>query len=576
MTAYTPDPATFVLDANLASSKQRTRPGERAAATRNARAIAPFRLWMLGLGFFTLFAAIGAKIVWLAVIAEARGPVEVIEYKLDVGADEHRRSPILDRNGRVLADNVYRSAAYANPQKIQDLEGTLAGLAEIFPGMDMADMRQRLADKDRSFVYVQRGLTPQQEEAVWNLGEPGLEFLSEQHRVYPKGNLTAHVVGFNDIDTTGLAGVEAFFDKSLQQGVAPLELSIDVGIQHVVAEELAAAITYFEAPAGAAVMMDARTSEVLALVSLPDYDPYNPATQSRAQLQNRATYEIYELGSIYKVFTLAAAIESGAVGLDEQIDVSDPLKISRFTIKDFHRHNGTMDPKTILSESSNIGSAKLALRVGNKAQKSFMRSLGLLTSSEIEVQEVSKPKYPSNWGKTHTATISYGHGIATSPLQVANAFAAIVNGGMYRPATLVKRDADDSLYDGTRVISEGTSKIMRDMLDFVVRDGTGGKADARGYRVGGKTGTADKPRGGSYNEDARIASFLGAFPIEDPQYVLLVMVDDPLPQEDTYGYATGGWVAAPAFKKIVERTAPMLGLEQILPTEEEGDAEAVE
>ena len=573
MTAYTPDPATFVLDANLASSKQRTQPGKRAEAQRHARAISPLRLWLLGLGFFALFGAIGAKIVWLAVIAEARGPVEVIEYKLDVGADEHRRSPVVDRNGRVLADNVYRSAAYANPSKIQDVDGTLAGLAQIFPDMDIEALGRRLRDRNKSFVYVQRGLTPQQEEAVWNLGEPGLEFLSEQHRVYPKGNLTAHVVGFNDIDTAGLAGIEAYFDRSLQQGVAPLELSIDVGIQHVVAEELAAAVEYFEAPAGAAVMLDARTSEVLALVSLPDYDPYNPAAQSQAQLRNRATYETYELGSVFKVFTLAAAIESGAVRLDEQIDVSQPLKISRFTIKDFHRHNGTMDPQTILSESSNIGSAKLALRVGNKTQKAFMRSLGLLTSSQVEVQEVSAPSYPSNWGKTHTATISYGHGIATSPLQVANAFAAIVNGGMYRPATLVKRDADDSLYDGTRVISERTSKIMRDMLGYVVQEGTGGKADAKGYRVGGKTGTADKPRGGSYNEDARIATFLGAFPIEDPQYVLLVMVDEPLPQEDTYGYATGGWVAAPAFKKIVERTAPMLGLEQILPPEE-GDAEA--
>ena len=568
MTAYTPDPSAHVLDANLGLSAERARAGAHAKEQRHPRAVAPFRLWLLGLVFFGLFCVIGGKIFHLAVIAEARGPLKVIEYVLDGPADEHQRSRIQDRRGRILADNVYRKAAYADPKKIQDLEATLQGLAEIFPTLDMDDLRRRLSNKNRSFVYIKRGLTPKEEQAVWNLGEPGLEFLAEQHRVYPKGNLTAHVVGFNDIDTVGRAGVEAYFDPSLQQGVAPLELSIDVGIQHIVAEELAATIEEFEAPAGAAILLDANTSEVLSLVSLPDYDPYNPGAQSQAQLRNRATFETYELGSVFKVFTVAAALESGAVREDEEIDVTGPLQIGPHTIKDFKPYNGKMDPKTILSKSSNIGSAKMALRVGNRAQKRFLSSLGLLTHAEIEVQEVSAPKYPSNWRKTQTITISYGHGIAASPLQVANAFAAVVNGGIYRPATLVKRDPTAPLHDGNRVISEQTSIKVRKMLDHVVREGTGGNAGAEGYRVGGKTGTADKPSRGAYNEDARIATFLGAFPIEDPKYVLLVMVDEPLPQEYTYGYATGGWVAAPAFKRIVERTAPILGIEQILPAEE--------
>lgn len=572
MTAYTPSTSSHVLDANLGQSTERTGLGASAAlAAGRGRAISAFRLWLLGLVFLGLFAGIGAKIVYLAVIAEARGPLKVIEYTLGGPADEHRRSRIEDRNGRILADNVYRAAAYANPSKIQDLDGTLNGLAQIFPDMDIEELRQRLSDRDRSFVYVRRGLTPQQEQAVWNLGEPGLDFLSEQHRVYPKGNLTAHVVGFNDIDTAGLAGVEAYFDKSLQQGVAPLQLSIDVGIQHVVAEELAAAIEHFEAPAGAAILLDAHTSEVLSMVSLPDYDPYNPASQSQAQLRNRASYEIYELGSVFKVFTLAAALESGAVRLDEEIDVTGPLKIGRHEINDFHPHFGKMDIKTIISESSNIGSGRMALRVGNRAQKRFLGSLGLLSSAEIEVQEVSVPRYPGTWKKIQTVTISYGHGLATSPLQVVNAFAAMVNGGIYRPATLIKRDPSAPLLDGTRVISTRTSQQVREVLDYVVREGTGGKAGAKGYRVGGKTGTADKPSSGSYNEDARIASFLGAFPIDDPQYVLLVMVDEPLPQDGTAGYATGGWVAAPAFKRIVERTAPMLGLQKALPDPQESD-----
>ena len=571
MTAYTPDPSTHVLGANLGQSQEQIRPGNPAKATRHARAISSFRLWLLGVVFFGLFAWIGVKIVHLAVIAEARGPLKVIEYVLDGPADEHRRSRVEDRVGRILADNVYRKAAYANPSKIQDLDSTLAGLAEIFPDMNISELASRLSDRNRSFVYVRRGLTPQQEQAVWNLGEPGLNFLSEQHRVYPKGNLTSHVVGYNDIDTAGLAGVEAYFDKSLQQGVAPLQLSIDVGIQHVVAEELAATINHFEAPAGAAILLDANTSEVLSLVSLPDFDPYNPASQSQAQLRNRATYETYELGSVFKVFTLAAALESGAVQLDEEIDVTGPLQISRFKIKDFHPHNGKMDIKTIMSESSNIGAAKMALRVGNRAQKRFLNSLGLLTPSEIEVQEVSTPRYPGNWKKTQTVTISYGHGVSTSPLQVANAFAAVVNGGVYRPATLVKRDPSAPLNDGERVISERTSAMVRDVLDYVVKEGTGGNADAEGYRVGGKTGTADKPSRGAYNEDARIATFLGAFPIDDLKYVLLVMVDEPIPQEGTFGFATGGWVAAPAFKRIVERTAPMLGLEKVVPAEGESD-----
>ena len=578
MTAYTPDPTSHVLDANLASNPQRMLSGGKTGSRhaqgshRLGRAVSLWRLWLLGLGFLTLFTIIGAKIVHLAVLAEGREPVPTITAKLDTGAQEFRRSQLTDRNGRLLSDNVYRKAAYAVPAKIVDLDGTIDGLAQIFPELDVGRLRADL-NSNKSFVYIKRRLTPDQEAAVFNLGEPGLNFLEEQYRVYPHGNLTSHIVGFNDIDTFGQAGVEAYFDETLKEGLNPIALSIDVRVQHIVAEELAATIQEFNAIAGTAVLLDSNTGEVIALVSLPDFDPYNPATQSEAQRLNRATYGNYELGSVFKVFTLASAIEADVVRLDEMIDVSKPIRVGGHKISDYKRYEDQMNPRDILRRSSNIGASKLALRVGSEAQESFLRDLRLLSPSTLEIQETSTPEYPARWGKASTATISYGYGVAASPLQIANAFSTMVNGGVFRPATLVRQPEGQTLTTGHRVISEQTSATMRDMLEYVVREGTGRFAAAEGYRVGGKTGTANIARGGGYNEDARRATFLGAFPINDPKYTLLVMVENPDPeaQEYTYGYATGGWVAAPAFRRIVERAAPMLGLEP-QPDPEDGDA----
>ncbi len=586
MTAYTPDPSSHVLDASLASNPQRMLRGGKTGgglnagradhgsshtALRHGRAVRLWRLWLLGLGFLCLFSVIGREIIHLAVIAEGREPIPTITPKLDTGAQEFRRSQLTDRNGRVLSDNVYRKAAYAVPSKITDLEGTIAGLVRIFPELDPGRLRANLIS-NRPFVYIKRRLTPDQEAAVFNLGEPGLNFLEEQYRVYPQGNLTSHIVGYNNIDTVGQSGVEAHFDLLLKEGVNPLALSIDVRVQHIVAEELAATIEEFGAIAGAAVLMDANTGEVISLVSLPDFDPYNPATQSEAQRLNRATLAAYELGSVFKVFTLAAAIDGKTVSLDEEIDVSRPLVISGFEIGDYKRYEDTMNPFNILRRSSNIGAAKLALRMGAEAQESFLRDLGLLTRSTVEIMERARPQYPARWGKSATATISYGYGIAASPLQVANAFSAIVNGGVYLPPTLVRVPEGQPLQYGRRVISEETSAIMREMLEYTVNNGTGGFARTDDYRIGGKTGTANIARPGGYNEDARRATFVGAFPIHAPKYTLLIMVDSPdsEAQERTGGRATGGWVAAPPFSRIVERVAPMLGLEPD-PYPEDGD-----
>ena len=370
-------------------------------------------------------------------------------------------------------------------------------------------------------------------------------------RLYPYASTTQTFVGQINNQNCGLNGLERYFDARLKSDPAPLELSVDMDVQTVIVEEMQKTLIDWQAKAGAAVLIDVNTSEIISMVSLPIDGPTNLAID-----------ETYEFGSSLSVFNLAVALENEVTNLSEEIDVSAPLKVGAFKIKDLFMHLGTMDPKTILSESSLIGFATLALRLEDGKQKEFMQSLGFLSYPKIELFEVSRPAYKkANWSKATTATVSYGHGIAVTALQVVNAFAAIVNGGIYRPTTILKRKDQTPAQASHRVISPETSLMMRDMLHYVVNNGTGGKAKSEIYPIGGKTGTADKPLNGTYSEDARVSSFLGAFPIDEPQYALFIVVDEPKPRKDSFGYATGGWVAAPAFKNIVERVGPLMSKE---------------
>jgi len=467
------------------------------------------------------------------------------------------RADIIDRNGIVLATSLATFSLFANPSQVQDADEAAKELAGVLPDLSAAELKAKLAS-DKTFVWLQRNLTPRQQLDVTRLGIPGLYFQAEEKRVYPLGSLVSHVVGFTDLDNKGIAGIEDSFDDVLAGGRHPVQLSLDVRIQKILREELTRGISDFSAIGGAGIVLDARTGEILAMVSLPDFDPNQVGTASPEQRFNRATLGIYEMGSTFKVFNTAMALDSGRIHLTDRFDVH-PISIGRYTIHDFEPMNHPLTVPEIFMLSSNIGAARMAMEMGTDSQKSFLAKVGMLRPVNVELPEVGRPLFPVDWKPINTMTIAFGHGIAVSPLHVVSGVAAMVNGGIMRPATLIKRGPDE-VTDGQRVISAGTSNLMRELFRLVVQAGTGKAAEAPGYLVGGKTGTAEKTLAKGYSTNARLASFVGAFPINDPRYIVLVMVDEPKPNAHSYGFATGGWVAAPVVSRVVQRMAPLLGM----------------
>ena len=523
--------------------------------TKRALEIGRTRLLLAAALFTVAFAVVGMRLVGVALLQDggeprlAAAPQQIMRTE---------RADIVDRNGVLLATNLGTASLYANPRQVIDADEAARRIAEVLPEIDPVDLAARLSG-DRSFIWIKRNLTPRQHYAVNRLGIPGLHFQNEERRVYPQGALTAHVVGFSDIDNRGLAGIERSFDDLLRGGREPIQLSLDLRIQHILHEELSQAIADFDAIGGAGIVLDTHTGEVLAMVSLPDFDPNAPGSASADARFNRATLGIYEMGSTFKIFNTAMALDAGAARLDSRYDATKPIRIGGFTIRDFHGKNRSLTVPEIFMHSSNIGSAKMAEELGPEHQQEFMKRLGMLRAANIELPEVSAPMYPSPWRPINMMTISYGHGIAVSPLHVASGVSAMVNGGLMRPATLIKRAAHE-VSAGDRVISADTSDKMRRLLRLVVEEGTGGFAKAPGYLVGGKTGTAEKLSGGGYSDNARLASFVGAFPMNAPRYVVLAMIDEPKPNAKSFGYATGGWVAAPAVSQLVQRMATLVGM----------------
>ena len=480
-----------------------------------------------------------------------------------------QRADILDRNGVVLATNVLTASLFADPREIPNPAAAARQLATALPEFSVAELETRLS-LDATFVWIKRNLTPRQQYEVNRLGIPGLYFQQEEKRVYPQGNLVSHVVGFTDIDGRGLAGIEQSFDDVLRAGTHPMRLSLDIRIQHIVRQELTNAIEAFTAIGGTGIVLDVRTGEIVAMVSLPDFDPHRPGNASEEQRFNRATLGTYEMGSTFKLLTAAFALDSGIVHMNDRFDATHPIRIGGFTIEDYKPENRFLTVPEVLIHSSNIGAAKMAMAVGEEQQREFFDRLGMFRRTSIELPETGQPLYPSNWRPINTMTAAFGHGIAVTPLHLASAVSALVNGGSLRPATLIAREPDE-VFEGDPVISAATSDSLRQLMRLVVETGTGRKADVPGYLVGGKTGTAEKLQANHYSANARVASFIGAFPMNDPRYVVFVMVDEPKPNEHSYGYATGGWVAAPAVGRIVQRMAPLLGIEPVIvaPTEEE-------
>ncbi|MFQ5953913.1 MAG: peptidoglycan D,D-transpeptidase FtsI family protein [Kiloniellales bacterium] len=520
------------------------------------------RLLVTATLFTVAFLAIGARLIFVSLL-EGNDEPRLANARQASGL-EAGRADILDRNGVLLATTIWSASLYANPKLVIDPADAAERLSRVLPDLDPEWLSRRLTS-DRSFVWIRRKLTPRQQYEINRLGIPGLEFIREQRRVYPHGPLAAHVLGYTNIDNRGIAGIEKSFDDILRGYPEPLRLSIDIRLQHIVHEELAAAVAGFRAIGGCAVVLDVASGEIISLVSLPDFDPDTPAAAEPESRFNRATLGIYELGSIFKLFTVAMALDAGVVGLDEGYDATRPLRVARFTITDYHAKSRWLTVPEILIFSSNIGAAKMARDVGGGKQRAYLDRLGMLRPASIELPEVGAPLFPARWREINTLTIGYGHGIAVSPLQLALGAAALVNGGILRPPTLLEQDPQ-AVGPGERVLEASTSAHMRALMRLVVERGTGRQARVPGYWIGGKTGTAEKPDDtGRYQSDVRLSSFVAALPIEAPRYVLMVMVDEPKGNAETHGYATGGWVAAPVVARIVERMAPLVGIVPIGP-----------
>jgi len=516
------------------------------------------RLLVTGALFSLAFVVVAARLIELALTDQI---VEGFRHTRIAAVPEMRkvRSDITDRNGILLATSLPTASLYANPRQILDPKEAAQKLVRVFPKINERKVEIKLAS-DRSFVWLKRGLTPKTQFSVNTMGIPGLYFQRTERRVYPHGRLVSHALGLTNIDGRGLSGIEGYFDEALRGTKEPLALSIDIRVQSILREELITAMSEFNAIGAVGVIMDANNGEVRAIISLPDFDPNKPITAANISGFNRATKGVYEMGSTFKLFTVAMALDSGVTSLHDRYDASRPIKISRHQITDYHAKNRWLSVPEIIIYSSNIGAAKMAQAVGTVGQKRYLRQFGMLTPAKIDLPEIGHPLTPDHWREINTVTISYGHGIAVSPIQLVSGIAALVNGGiLYRPR-IAKIPRGEAI-SGSRVLSKNTSKQMRDLMRLVVRHGTGRNADVPGYLVGGKTGTADKPgpRGG-YGSSRIISSFVAAFPINKPRYVILALLDEPKGTRRTHGNATGGWVAAPIISRVVKRMAPLLGL----------------
>ena len=515
---------------------------------------------LLGASLFAVvFLVIAARLTAITLLPDGAETAAIMPAKIKT-AD---RADIVDRNGVVLATSLTTASLYGNPSQVQDPDEAAQLLNSVLPDLNIASTAAKL-DSKRGFVWLKRNLTPRQQQAVNRLGLPGIYFQAETKRVYPQGNLTSHLVGFTDLDNRGLAGIERSFDDLLQGGERPLQLSIDVRVQHILHEELSRAIADFTAIGGAGIVLDLKSGEVLALVSLPDFDPAQVGEASEDARFDRATLGLYEMGSTFKIFNTAIALDSGTATLADGFDATKPIRIGGYSINDYKGKHRFLTIPEIFTYSSNIGSAKMADLFGPELQQAYLKRFGLLDKSPIELPDVGAPFYPSqkNWKRINTMTISYGHGISVDAIQLITAVGGIVNDGILREPTVLKREPGE-VPEGTRVVTAQTSQQLRQLMRLVVQIGTGKKANAPGYLVGGKTGTADKQKGHGYATNSRLASFVAAFPMNDPRFAILAMVDEPKPNATSHGYATAGWVAAPVIGALVERMAPLYGLKPV-------------
>jgi cell division protein FtsI (penicillin-binding protein 3) len=481
------------------------------------------------------------------------------------------RPDILDRNGRILATDVKVMSVFAEPRRIIDKDEAVELITAVLPDVDAAALRQRLGSR-KGFVWIKRGVTPKQREEVHRLGLPGVGFLPESKRVYPNGPLAAHVLGFANLDGIGISGLEKYIDgrgiADLQRAgftLAPTDLdpittSLDLEATFAVRDELAKGISRFKAKAGAAAMVDVDTGEVVAMASLPDYDPNTPADALEPNHINRLSVGVYEMGSTFKAISVAMALDAGKVNLNSRIDARDALRHGRFTIHDYHAQHRILSVPEVFTYSSNVGAARMALMVGVEGHKAFLRKMGQLTKLRTELPETADPLVPRNWGELNTMTIAFGQGLNVAPLQAMMAVSALANGGFLITPTFLRRSAAEARTEATRVVKPETSEAMRYLMRLNAEVGSAKMAEVKGYYIGGKTGTADKIVHGRYSQDKVLTTFMAIFPADRPRYLVLTMLDEPQGLTETHGYRTAAWNSGQIAGKIIERAGPLLGV----------------
>ena len=539
-----------------------TMTGNRGAALEMARS----RIVLLALVFIVAYTIVGIRLFDVMILQgrfwQDVEDTRAVEAAVQTKAPEAvRRGDIVDRNGAILATSLKTASLFADPALIVDAQETAKALATLFPENTYENYLEKLQKKGR-FVWLKRNLVPEEQHAVMLIGDPGLAFQEEYKRTYPQGQLAPHIVGYVSRDEMGQAGLERAFNGLLETEDTVLKTTLDIRLQHALRQEIANTIDIFSAKGGAGIIMDVNNGDVLALVSLPDFDPNKREKLDGDQIFNRAALGVYELGSVFKIFSTAALLEKFPEALSMTFDAREPLKRGRFTISDYHPEKRVLTVPEVFMVSSNIGTALMGEEIGTEGLKAFYKKLGLLSKPDISLREVGAPLYPRPWRDINTLTASYGHGVAVSPIQLVAAVAPIVNGGLQVTPRFLKPEGEEEVTKTTamRVYDEQNGEIMRSLMRLVVTEGTAKKADVPGYEVGGKTGTAEKPGAKGYDRKRLISSFMGAFPMSAPKYAVFVAIDEPQGTKESYGYATAGWTAAPTVARVVERMVSILGI----------------
>jgi len=532
---------------------------------RNAKAKA--RLGLAIVAFAVVYGVIAARLVMFAEQSDGHGTRRSVTQDAVATA----RPDILDRNGQILATDVKTPSLFAEPRKLIDVDEAEELLTAVLPDLDASEVRDRLSSK-RGFVWLKREITPKQQPEIHRLGIPGVGFLTENKRVYPNGPIVSHEIGHVNIDNQGIAGIEKWLDG---QGLAalhmaglaidrlekPVELALDLRVQFALRGELIAAREKFKAKAASGVVLNVNTGEIVALVSEPDYDPNNPHEANDPTRINRLTTGVFEMGSSFKVLTVAMALDSGKATLSSMFDASHPLQYGRFAIHDYEPMHRALSVPEIFTYSSNIGAARMALAVGVNGHQAFLKKMGQLDRLRTELPESAEPIVPKHWGELNSVTIAFGHGLSVAPLQAVMGIAATLNGGFLIPPTFLKRSESEAQILAKQVLKPETSREIRYLMRLNAEKGTATKANVSGYYIGGKTGTAEKVVNGHYSKHKLLTDFMAVLPADKPTYLMMIMLDEPQPTPETHGFATAGWNAAPTAAKVIARIAPLLDIE---------------